>query len=67
MFTRSRSVPAPDRPIEPLSESVTIHYYNTDDGIWLRCTCGWEVHLGFEPTVDLAARHAEAHAEEHRA
>jgi hypothetical protein len=43
-------------------DTVTIHYWNTDDGIWLRCTlCDWTVPLGFQPTVGLAVRHTEQH------
>lgn len=29
---------------------ITVTYYNTDDGIWLSCDCGWGKNCGFFPT-----------------
>jgi hypothetical protein len=32
----------------------SLAYTNEDDGIWLRCSCGWQVCLGFWPTLSKA-------------
>lgn len=40
--------------------TVYITYTKNDDGLWLRCSCGWERNLGYEVSVgDAAKAHRE--------
>jgi hypothetical protein len=41
--------------------NVTVHYTIFDDGIWLRCSCGWEFCAGFEPPIEDLVLFADNH------
>lgn len=44
---------AGEPPVSQLpAHAITIQYTNGDDGIWLRCSCGWVNPMGYWPTVD---------------
>lgn len=30
---------------------LTVTYTNSDDGVWLKCTCQWEKNMDFAPTM----------------
>ena len=36
-----------------MKHHIEVTYYNTDDGIWLHCSCGWEKNCGFFPTPQV--------------
>jgi hypothetical protein len=40
---------------------MTVEYTIQDDGIWLWCTCGAQISLGFEPSPHQVADAAERH------
>lgn len=40
---------------------MTLTYTVDDDGIWLRCDCGWERNLGFTVIVDDAVSVSNQH------
>jgi hypothetical protein len=39
----------------PLHET-RLTYFNSDDGVWLDCSCGWEHNLGFNCSAAEAAK-----------
>lgn len=40
---------------------ITVSYTNDDDGIHLRCECGWKTCLDHEPTVESLTAAADRH------
>jgi hypothetical protein len=48
-----------------MTHQLELTYYNSDDGVWLRCSCGeFETNLGFSATPDDAKREEARHLEE---
>ena len=39
----------------------TLTYTNADDGVWLRCSCGHEMNLGFGATLQEAVGKQDEH------
>lgn len=48
-------------PTSVVHESPLV-YTNSDDGVWIECTCGWHVNLGFFSSVEDAASQWNLHA-----
>lgn len=44
-----------------MDHNMTIEYTNSDDGIWVECSCKESCGLGFFPTVEDVAYIAEVH------
>lgn len=40
---------------------ITVTYYNTDDGIHLNCSCGWDHEAGWDPTIAYLAQVEKDH------
>lgn len=36
----------------PTGHESGVEYTNSDDGIWLGCSCGWQLGLGFSPSAE---------------
>lgn len=51
----------PTLPVEQNGHDVRLAYYISDDGFWLKCTCGWQENLGFETTPVVALQRMAAH------
>lgn len=47
--------------VPDVEHAMELGYTNADDGIWLRCDCGWETLLDFSPTVEVVAERAAEH------
>lgn len=43
---------------------VTIHYYTSDDGIWLECDCGWRKNIDWSPPPQTALLEEMGHLRE---
>lgn len=48
-----------DEKLKPCKVELT--YFNSDDGVWLKCACGWEHNLGFCADPINAAELSRAH------
>lgn len=64
---------AKEMTITPIEHELILTYHYQDDGVWLQCSCTWEINLGFNATPEDAAdagrRHvllgsSEGHADE---
>jgi hypothetical protein len=42
-------------------QTMSIHYTTRDDGIWIRCPCGWELNAGHSATVADILKHVREH------
>lgn len=40
---------------------IWLTYFNSDDGVWLECDCGWSHNLGFKTTPNQAVVIANNH------
>lgn len=38
---------------------------DVDDGIYLRCACGWDFELGWHPSIEAAIEAAGEHRKQH--
>lgn len=46
---------------KPEEHYITINYFNSDDGIWLECSCRWQKNIGWWPTPAKAWAEEQAH------
>lgn len=44
-----------------MTHDVYLVYTTADDGVHIRCTCGWEANLGFDCRPATAAHLADCH------
>ena len=52
-----------EQPLPMLRASgvIWLTYFNSDDGVWLECDCGWSHNLGFKTTPNQAVVIANNH------
>ena len=48
----------------PEAHVSCLDYFTTDDGIWLTCSCGFELCMDWSPTLPVANAHWANHLRE---